>query len=304
MEHGLSFWIFFHVLIAGLLAIDLYLFHRKSHEVPFSKAVLYSLFWILTALLFNFFIYLSWGKEAGLQFLTGYLVEKSLSVDNLFLFLMIFTFLKIGKKDQHRVLFWGILGALVFRLSLILAGIALIQEFHWILYLFGLFLIGSAIRLIFQKPEEEEFRRIKLLRFFQKILPLSKQNQGGFFVREEGKIKCTYLFVTLLMIESFDIIFALDSIPAIFAITTDPFIVYTSNVFAILGLRALYFVIAPSLEKLRYLKFGLGAILVFIGIKMLIADLYPISLGVSLLVVVGILLVTIATSFFFRGKKI
>lgn len=303
MEHQAFFWIVFHLLIALLLFIDLHLFHSKSHEVPFRKAVFYTFFWVATALAFNLYLYIALGSLQAIEFFAGYLVEKSLSVDNLFIFLTIFTYLGIKKQDQRRVLFWGIIGALVLRLSLILVGVVLIREFHWVFYLFGVFLICSAIRFIMQKEGSEEVERMKILSFFHRILPLSKQEPSGrFFVREGGKIRCTSLFLTLMVIESFDLIFALDSIPAVFAITTDPLIVYTSNVFAILGLRALYFVIAPSLEKLRYLKYGLAAVLVFIGVKMLIADLFPIPLSLSLAVIVGILLVTIVSSFSFSKR--
>jgi tellurite resistance protein TerC len=265
--------------------------------VKFKEACLLSAFWVAIALLFNLFIYFYFGSDWALQFFTGYLIEKSLSVDNLFLFLMIFAHFQTLAAYQRKILFWGILGVLFFRISLILTGVALIDEFHWMFYVFGVFLLLSGVNFMLQKDKVEDPSKSFLYRTFSKIFPVAKGDGGGhFFVRSQGKWKVTSLFLALLMIESTDIVLALDSVPAIFAVTTNPFIIYTSNIFAILGLRALYFVVASSLKKLRYFKYGLAAILVFVGIKMLLADVAPISLPVSLAVILMILGVTMLMS--------
>lgn len=291
------FWVGFHILVAILLWIDLYLFHRKPFAASFKSALAFSLFWVVMAMGFNFLIYLESGSGAALQFFTAYVIEKSLSVDNLFIFLVVFTTFQIPVSQQHRILFWGILGAIFFRISLILMGISLIREFHWILYVLGLFLIATGARFAYERGSKEEVRKSKVLRFLKRVLPLTSKKEGGaFFLREKGTWKCTPLFLALIVIECFDVMFALDSIPAVFAVSTDPWIVYTSNLFAILGLRALYFVLVPFLERLRYLKTGLSVVLIFVGLKMLLSDIYPVPTGYSLGVIVAILAITVFAS--------
>lgn len=297
MEHSAFFWVGFHLLIALLLGLDLGVFHRKGYKISFRMALISSVFWIAAGLLFNLFVYLSFGPLSALQFFTGYLIEKSLSVDNLFLFLLIFLHFQVPAAYQRKVLFWGILGAIVFRISLILIGIALIERFYWMFYVFGAFLLLSGIKFALEKKEFGEVSRSSLYKFLCNIFPVSKgDSKGVFFVRVQKKWKVTSLFLALAIIECTDIIFALDSIPAVFAITMDAFIVYTSNIFAILGLRSLYFLLASSLAKLAYIKFGLAAILIFIGAKMLLSTMMPISLLVSLVVIVAILAITILIS--------
>jgi tellurite resistance protein TerC len=296
LEYPLVFWIGFHVLILSLLAIDLGIFHRRPHVLAKKEALLFSLFWIFLALLFNGFVYIVIGPEAGLQFFTGYLIEKSLSVDNLFVFLLIFTSFKIPPILQHKVLFWGILGAILFRIAMILTGVALIREFHFVIYLLGALILYTGIKFACQKekPHPEQSFIVKLA---QKFLPLSEQKESRyFFVREQGKWKMTILFLVHLIVESSDIVFALDSIPAIFAVTTDPFIIYTSNIFAILGLRSLYFVLVGYFYRLRYFKYGLAAILAFIGLKMLCSKVISIPLPLSLIVIIALLAITTIVS--------
>ena len=292
------FWIGFHLLIVLLLIVDLGIFSGKTKKLRFKQACLHSAFWILLALLFNFLIYYVSGPESALQFFTGYLIEKSLSVDNLFLFLFLFMHFHVSEPHQHKVLYWGIIGALIFRVSLILTGVALIDRFHWLYYLLGAFLIFTAIHFVLQgQRRKKDFSKSLSFRFFKKILPVDESDgTGEFFVKKRGRWKVTTLFIVLLLIETTDIIFALDSIPAIFAITMDPFIVYTSNVFAILGLRSHYFVLAGSLSKLYYYKFGLAAILVFVGAKMILANYIPISVFLSLIVIIVILGLTVGCS--------
>jgi len=299
-----AFWIGFHLLIALLMAADLLLFHRKRRPLSFKEACVLSGFWVLLALLFNIFVHFYIGSGEALQFFTGYLIEKSLSVDNLFVFLLIFLQFKIVPEDQHKILFWGILGALILRISLILAGVALIERFHWMFYVFGTLLVVSGCKLLLEKKGGANPSDNFLFKLLHKILPVSKEEaKGRFFVNVKGKWKVTSLFLALVIIEFTDVIFALDSIPAIFAITTNPFIVYTSNIFAILGLRALHFVLAPSLEKLYYFKWGLAAILVFVGAKMLFADFYPLSVATSLLVIVALLAATVLASLLLSKKS-
>jgi tellurite resistance protein TerC len=296
MTHPFLFWGGFHLLIATLLYIDLKCFQRGAMNIK--KASWLSVFWIATALCFNLFLYFSHGRLPAVQFFTGYLVEKSLSVDNLLVFLMIFNSFRLSPEEQRKVLFYGILGALFFRVTLILGGIALIREFHWMVYLLGLFLIATGIRFLVRK-EAKGFdpKERGLVGFLKKRLPMTEKGKGAFFVYEEGKLKFTALFLVLVVIECTDIIFALDSIPAVFAITQDPFIVYTSNLFAILGLRALYFAIAGSMGNWRHLRYGLAAILLFVGIKMVFSGLFSIPLLISLAVILIILLFTAIYSY-------
>ncbi len=307
MTHPFLFWGGFHLLLFFLLAVDLILFRREKRPLEVGKAWVLSAFWIGAALLFNWAIYLFFGSEKAVAFFTGYLVEKSLSVDNLFVFTLIFTQFHIAPTHRYKVLFWGILGVFVLRIALILTGISLITTFHWIFYLLGLMLIFSAIKLALEKKKKKGKLQIFVFQQLQRFFPFTATSHGGaFLVKERGKFKVTTLLLVLIIIECTDVIFALDSVPAIFAITTDPFIVYTSNVFAILGLRSLYFVIAGSLDKLKYFKWALSAILLFVGSKMLFIDAIKVSVGQSLVVIASILGVVILCSWargFIQGRR-
>ena len=313
MDTPIWLWIGFNVFVLAMLALDLGVFHRKSHAVSGKEALTWSLVWISLSLVFNAVIYFNWdvmapnstytNREAALAFFTGYLIEKSLSVDNIFVFILIFSFFAVPAAYQHRVLFWGILGALIMRGTLIAVGAALLHEFHWIIYIFGAFLIFTGIRMSWHHEENVQPDKNPVVKFFRRFMPVTETFEGDqFFVRRAGKLFATPLFLILLVVESTDLIFAVDSIPAIFAVTQDPFIVYTSNVFAILGLRALYFLLANVMDKFRYLKFGLSAVLVFIGVKMVIVDFYKIPIGISLGVVAGILTLSILASLW-KAKK-
>lgn len=296
-------WIGFNVLVVGLLVLDLSVFHRKSHTVVLKEAMIWSLVWIGLALLFNVSIYLFSGPDRALQFLTGYLIEKSLSVDNIFIFVLIFTSLSVPAVYQHRVLFWGVLGALVMRGLLIFAGAALLETFHWIFYVFGAFLLVTGVRMAVQKEKKIQPEKNLALRLVRRLVPVTETyERERFFVRRAGKLMVTPLFLTLVVVEATDLVFAVDSIPAIFAVTRDPFIVYTSNVFAILGLRSLYFVFAGVVEKFYYLKIALAIILVFVGFKMLVADLIHLPAWLSLLVIVVVLAVALLASVL-RARK-
>jgi tellurite resistance protein TerC len=300
----LVLWIAFNVFVLGMLAIDLGIFHRKAHTVSIKEASIWSAVWILLALVFNLGIYFVWGQDKALEFLTGYVIEKSLSVDNLFVFLMIFQYFATPAIYQHRILFWGIVGALVMRAIFIATGAALLENFHWMIYVFGAFLIITGIKMLLQGDHKLDPQKNPVVRLFQRWIPLTNEYQGQrFFVRKEGKINATLLMLVLVVVETTDVIFAVDSIPAIFAITRDPFIVYTSNVFAILGLRALYFMLAGVMEMFVYLKVGLSFVLCFVGAKMLIVDLYKIPIGISLGVVGGILILSVAVSLLVQWKE-
>ncbi|MFL5807228.1 MAG: TerC family protein [Roseiflexaceae bacterium] len=306
---GSSIWLWagFILVVLVLLALDLGVFHREAHVVSAKEAAIWTVVWITLALLFNGVIYLFWSwmmpgsavsnGEAALEFLTGYLIEYSLSVDNIFVFVLIFSYFRVPAVYQHRVLFWGILGALVMRATLILVGTALIERFHWVLYLFGAFLVFTGIRMAFHKDEEIHPDDNPLIKLFRRLMPVTSDYEGHhFFIRRAGKRMATPLFLVLLLAESTDLIFALDSIPAIFAVTLDPFIVFTSNVCAILGLRSLYFLLAGAVDKFHYLKLGLATVLTFVGVKMIVADIFDIPIVVSLLVIIGILGVAIGAS--------
>ncbi|MDP2890308.1 MAG: TerC family protein [Bacteroidota bacterium] len=297
-------WAGFIAFVVLLLAIDLGIFHRKSHEVKIKEALIWSAVWISLALIFNYGVYVFLGEEKALEFLTGYLIEKSLSVDNLFVFIMLFTFFNVQSKYQHKVLFWGILGALIMRAIFIFAGVALISKFHWIIYIFGAFMIFTGIKMLFHKDEEIVPDKNPLVRLFKKFFPVSEQMHGSkFFVKLNSKTIATPLFIVLLVVEFTDLIFAVDSIPAILAISNDTFIIFTSNVFAILGLRALYFALAGITKYFHYLKYGLSAILVFVGVKMVIVGFYKIPIIYSLLTILGILLISVLASVMFKNKK-
>ena len=301
VETPMLFWVAFNVFVLAMLYLDLAVFHRKPHEVHFKEALGWSAVWIALALLFNLGIYFWRGPEVGLEFLTGYVIEKSLSVDNIFVFLLIFSFFRVPAMYQHEVLFWGILGALIMRAIFIAAGVTLLHHFHWIIYVFGAFLIFTGIKLALDKDKEIHPEHNPILRLFSRLMPVTKDYvEGKFFVRMHGRLMATPLFGVLLVVETTDLIFAVDSIPAILAITDDPFIVYTSNVFAILGLRALYFALAGIMRLFHYLHYGLAAILVFVGVKMLIAEMYPIPIGIALAVIAGILGLSILASILFK----
>ncbi|MCM2316171.1 MAG: TerC family protein [Thermoanaerobaculia bacterium] len=291
-------WGGFTAFILAMLALDLGVFHRTSHEVRFKEALSWTFVWIALALAFNAGVYHWFGAQKGMEFLTGYVIEKALSVDNVFVFLVIFSVFAVPAKYQHRVLFWGVLGALVMRAIFIFAGAALLQRFHWVIYIFGALLVVTGIKLLVQRNEEVDPEKNPIFRFFKRVIPATRDYHGAkFFVRENGKLLATPLFMVLVAVEASDLVFAVDSIPAIFAVTSDPFIVYTSNVFAILGLRALYFCLAGVMEKFHLLKVGLAFVLVFVGTKMLIIDVYKIPIGLSLVIVTLLLAGSIVASF-------
>ncbi len=289
-----------------MLAIDLGVFNRKPHEVSYKDASIWSAVWVALALIFAALLFgpLGWElfgearNQKALEFLTGYLIELSLSVDNLFVFVLIFSYFKVPAKYQHRVLFWGVMGALVMRVLMILIGSELIERFHWVIYIFALILIYGGIKMIRHDTEEADPTKNPVLRLFQKLVPVTSSLHGhSFFVREGGRLMATPLCVVLVAIETTDLIFAVDSIPAVLAVTRDPFVVFTSNVFAILGLRAMYFALAGILKLFRFLHYGLSAILVFIGAKMLLSDTpYAIETVQSLVVVVSLLVVSVSAS--------
>jgi tellurite resistance protein TerC len=291
-------WVLFLLFVFFMLALDLGVFHRQAHAVERREALAWSAVWIGMAIVFNIGVYAIQGSEQGLEWTTGYLIEKSLSVDNVFLFILIFASFGVPARYQHRVLFWGILGALVMRGALIAAGAAILAWFHFAIYVFGAFLIVTGLKFIRDTGEHApELDRNVLVRLARRLRPVTTQYEGPqFFVRQGGVLMMTPLFLVLLLVESTDVVFAIDSIPAIYAVTDDPFIVFTSNVFAILGLRAMYFVLNGYLTGLAYLKPALAAILVFVGTKMLLTDVYKVNPLVSLGVVVGILTVAIVAS--------
>ncbi len=298
METPLIFWIAFNTGILVLLACDLLILHRRAREIRFREAALGSALWVTLSLAFCAFVWHWRGPQSGLQFLTGYLIEYSLSADNIFVFVLIMTFFKVPRELQHRVLFWGVLGALVMRGTMIGLGVYLVERFHWILYVFGGILIVSGIRMFFQRAEEEvDPEHNPIIRLCRRCMPVTDRYEGGrFAVRREGRLFLTPLAVVLIMVETTDLVFAVDSIPAIFAITRDPFIVYTSNVCAILGLRSMYFMLAGAMHRFIFLKAGLSIILTFVGVKMMIMDLYKIPTEVSLTVVAAVLATAIVTS--------
>lgn len=287
----------FTLFVLFVLALDLGIFQRQPHKLSFREAIGWYAFWVALAVAFNLGIYFLWGGEPALEFLTGYVLEVSLSMDNVFVFAVIFALMGVRGEFQHRVLFWGILGALVMRAAFIAAGVALVARFHWVLYVFGAFLIITGIRLFRHKHEEFKPERNPVLRLARRIFPITPEYEGAkFFVVREGRRFATPLLLVLLLVETTDVLFAVDSIPAVFSVTLDPFIVYTSNIFAILGLRSLYFVLAGAMRRFRYLRPGLSLVLVFVGIKMLAAEVYKIPTHISLGIISAILLVAILAS--------
>jgi tellurite resistance protein TerC len=301
---SIYFWIGFHVVIFTMLALDLGVFHKKTHRVPVKEALTWVGVWVTLALAFNLFIFFEFGKTKALEFFTGYIIEYSLSVDNIFVFILIFTYFGVKDEYQHKVLFWGILGALIMRGIFIFAGVALINRFHWIVLIFGGFLVFTGLKMLFTKQAEVHPEANPMVRFFKKFLPVTNEMHGDkFFIKRDHKLYATPLFLVLLVIESSDLIFAVDSIPAILAITQDRFIVYTSNVFAILGLRSLYFAVAGIMDFFRFLKVGLAFVLTFVGVKMLAAYFHmEIPIVISLTIIVSILLVSILASLIIKEK--
>ncbi len=297
-------WIVFNLFVLAMLALDLGVFHRKSHEVSVREALTWTCVWITLSMLFNVFIYYYFDRSKALEFFTGYLIEKSLSVDNIFVIILIFSYFKVPSAYQHKVLFWGILGALVMRVIFILAGVELIHRFHWLIYIFGGFLVYTGIRMLTSGDLKIDPEKNPLVKLARKVMPITPSFLGDqFFVKQDGKTWATPLFLVVILIETTDLIFAVDSIPAILAISDDSFIVYTSNVFAILGLRSLYFALAGIEKYFVYLKYGLSAILVFVGVKMCIADLFKIPIEVSLIIIGFTLMIAMVSSRLFPGKS-
>lgn len=297
MSTELLLWLGFGLFLAVMLALDLGVFHKNSHVVEFKEAITWSGVWIGLAIIFNIGVFYFAGEVKGLEFLTGYLIEKSLSIDNVFIIALIFTYFNVPREYQHRVLFWGVIGALIMRAVLIAVGAVLITQFTWIIYIFGAFLIFTGFKMYFQKDHKIDPDKNPLVKLSKKLMPVTDQyNKEKFFVVKEGKRFATPLFLVLLLVETTDLIFAVDSIPAIFAISKDPFIVFTSNAFAILGLRSLYFALAGVIHKFYYLKAGLSVILVFVGIKMMLIDIYKIPIGISLGFIALVVIISIYAS--------
>jgi tellurite resistance protein TerC len=290
-------WLGFTALVVALLVLDLAVFHRKAHEVKVREALIWSVVWVALAVSFGIGLYFWSGPEPALEFFTGYLIEKALSVDNLFVFLVIFSYFAVPPEFQHRVLFWGILGAMVMRAIFIFAGTALLSQFHALIYVFGGFLLFTGVKLLLHRDAEVHPERNPLFRWFQRVIPtVSSYRDGRFTVIENGRRFATPLLLVLIAVEASDIVFAVDSVPAIFGVTEDPFIIFTSNIFAILGLRALYFVLAGAMERFHHLKVGLALVLVFIGGKMVLSWLFHVPIGVSLGIVVLLLAGAIVAS--------
>lgn len=300
MATNLWFWVGFNVLVLALLALDLGVFHRKAHAVGLREAATWSVVWVTLALLFGLGIYLYAGSEPGLEYLTGYLLEKALAVDNIFVFVLLFSYFAVPAEYQHRVLFWGVLGALVMRGAFIGLGAYLLHRWHWVIYLFGAVLLATGIRMALKRDEPADVGKNPVVRLGRRLLPLTDGYRGAaFVVTERGRRMATPLLLVLLVVEATDVVFAIDSIPAIFAITDDPFLVYTSNVFAILGLRSMYFLLAGVIHKFVYLKLALSAVLAFIGGKMLLTGVVRIPIGISLAVVAALVGGSIAASLIF-----
>lgn len=304
METPMIFWILFNVFVLLMLALDLGVFNRKSHVISFREAMVWTVVWIILAMIFNGIIYYLQGPVRAMEFFTGYLVEKALSIDNIFIFIMIFSFFQVPAAYQHKVLFWGILGALVMRAIFIFAGVALIEKFHFTIYIFGILLIYTGYKMFGHKDVKVDPEKNPLIRLVKKWMPVTTDFHGDrFFVKQEGKLFATPLFMVLILVETTDLIFAVDSIPAILAITQDQFIVYTSNVFAILGLRSLYFALAGIASRFWLLSYGLAVVLVFVGLKMLMIDLYKIPIQWSLAFIFLVVSLSIILSLKLKPKK-
>ena len=304
MDETVILWTTFNVFVLGMLALDLGVFHKRSEEISVKNALIWTGVWISLAMVFNLIVYFYFGQEEAIEFFTGYIIEKSLSVDNIFVIIMIFSYFHVPPSYQHKVLFWGILGALVMRVIFIFAGIELIHRFHWLIYIFGGFLVVTGLRMVFGGDSKIEPEKNPVVRLVRRIFPVTESFDGDrFFVRRNAKLWATPLFVVVILIETTDLIFAVDSIPAILAITDDPFIVYTSNVFAILGLRSLYFALSGIEKYFHYLKFGLATILLFVGVKMCLTDYYKIPIEASLIVIISVLILSILASIVFPQKQ-
>lgn len=297
MAENSTLWLAFGGIMALMFAIDMGIFNRKSHEIRFREALGWTVIWVLLAIAFNIWIYFEMGPTKALEFFTAYLIEESLSVDNLFVFIMIFSYFHISRTHQPKILKWGIIGALIMRAIFIFAGIGLIERFHWMLYIFGVILVVTGFKMAFGKEDTIEPEKNLLVRIVRRFMPITRRIRGDkFFIRKQGITAATPLFLTLLVVESSDLIFAIDSIPAVISVTRDPFIVYTSNVFAIMGLRSLYYLLANVMEMFVYLKLGISFILAFVGVKMLLVDIWHIPIHFSLGVIVGALAIAILTS--------
>ena len=290
-------WGIFLALVFAMLALDLGVFNRKVHRIGLREALFWSVVWTLVALVFNWWVYSRFGSQIGLEFLTGYVIERALSFDNIFVFIVIFNYFAVPAEYQHRVLFWGILGALISRGIFVALGTALLAKFAWLIFVFGGILLVTGIRLLIQKETEVHPERNPVVRLFQRFVPVTPRYHGArFMIRENGVLKATPLMLVLVVIEATDVVFAVDSIPAVFGVTQNPFIVFTSNIFAILGLRALYFLLAGLMHKFRYLGFGLALVLIFIGAKMLLHEWIHIPVQLSLGIVIGILTAAVVVS--------
>jgi tellurite resistance protein TerC len=299
-----ALWVGFIGFVLAMLALDLGVFHKSAKAVTFKEAAGWSAVWISLALLFNAIVWWQFGSKLATEFLTGYLIEKSLSIDNIFVFVVIFGALKVPAAYQHRVLFWGILGALVMRATMIFAGVAMLERFHWLIYVFGAFLVFTGVRLLRPGGDEHDLEKGLLMRTVRRLIPSTPNYVGSrFFTMENGRRLATPLFIALCLVEVTDVVFALDSIPAIFAITRDPFIVFTSNIFAILGLRSLFFLLADVIDRFVYLKTGLAGVLIFVGLKMALVDFIKIPAFVSLLVIAVILGSSIGVSLWVSRRK-
>jgi len=304
VEHSLTLWIVFNLFILGMLMIDLMVFNRKPHEITIRESLTWTAVWIVLALLFGVGIYIWMDSQSALDYFTGYLIEKSLSVDNIFVFLLIFSYFGVPAKYQHKVLFWGILGALFFRLIFIFVGIALLEQFHWIIYVFGGFLVFTGIKLGLEKDKEIRPEQNPILKLVRRFIPVTREYHGEHFFRKiRGRWVATPMFIVLVVIETTDVVFALDSIPAIMAITRDPFIIYSANAFAILGLRALYFALSGVMRLFHYLHYGLAFILVYIGVKMMMEPVFEIPTLITLGVILTVLTASVIVSIFFPKQE-
>lgn len=304
MEHSLTLWIAFNVFIILMLIVDLYVFNRKPHTITIKESLTWTGIWIALAMVFGVGVYYFMGSQPALDYFTGYLIEKSLSVDNIFVFLLVFTYFNVPDKYQHKVLFWGIFGALVFRFIFIFIGVALIEQFHWVIYIFGAFLIFTGIKLGLEKDKEIQPEKNPILKIVRRFVPITSDFHGpDFFIKKRGRYIATPMIIVLIVIETTDIVFALDSIPAIMAITRDPFIIYSANAFAILGLRALYFALSGVMRLFHYLHYGLSFILVYIGVKMMLEDLVHIPTILTLGVIVATLTISVIFSILYPKEE-
>lgn len=304
MSNETIWWLVFGAFVFIMLALDLFVFHRKAHVIKLREALIWSSVWISLALLFCLGVFFTFGADRALKFLTAYLVEESLSVDNLFVFLMIFTYFSVPASAQHKVLFWGILGALVMRGIFIVTGLTIVERLHWVIYIFGAFLVFTGIRLFLGKDRQVHPEKNPVLRLACRFMPVTNDYRGAsFFCRENGKRMATPLFLVVLVVETTDVVFAVDSIPAVLSITFDPFVVYTSNIFAILGLRAIYFALSGATLHLRYLPYGLSAILTFLGLKMITSAFYKLPTAAALGVVAGVLAIAVIASVLHPKQK-